>query len=143
MNGNSIDREVYLLLTSFLAEVEAVSTNRTAYVELTNPGTDIQEERGVTDEYENLNQRNESDRQSVLLDMRDITRAKILKKYYRLLLLLDHVTHRKLIDQLDLLYECFCAATYDIELIPDIGCFVRDVIDGIKTNKLKPAYSGQ
>lgn len=141
MNGNSIDREVYLLLSSFLAEVEAFSTNRTAYVELTNPGTDIQEERGVTEDYENLNQRNDSDRQMVLMDMRDLSRAKILKKYYRLLLILDHVKHEKLIDQLDLLYECFRYATYDIELVDDIGRYIREVVDGIKLNKLKPVYS--
>lgn len=140
MNRKSNDREVYLLLTSFLAELEAFCTNRTAYVELINHGTEIQFVKDLPDENENADQPDESERQTVLMDMRDFSRPKILKKYYRLLLILDHVKHGKIIEHLDFLYMCFCSARCDIELVPDIGAYIRDLVNGIKTNTLKPAY---
>lgn len=139
MNRNSIDREVYLLLSSFLAELEAFCTNRTSYVEIINLGTDNQVEKDVIDEIENSDKPNESERQPVLMDMRDFSRPKILKKYYRLLLILDHVKHEKIIRHLDFLYQCFCSASCDIELVPDIGAYIRDLVNGIKTNTLKTA----
>ena len=137
MNRNSIDKEVYLLLSSFLAEVHAFSTNRSTYVELTNLGSDIKAEKNILEEYENLVERNASDREMILMDMRDLSRAKILKKYYRLLLILDHVKHANIIRQLDFLFECFSSAIYDIQLVPDIGCLIRDLIDDIKLNRLQ------
>ena len=140
MNRNSFDREVYLLLSSFLAEVQAYSTNRTAYVELANNGTDIEAVKDAPNGCENLKERNESDRMMVLMDMRDLSRAKILKKYYRLLLILDHVTHAQIIRRLEFLYECFCYATYDIELVPDIGSFIRDLVNDIKLNRLQTSH---
>lgn len=139
MNRNSIDREVYLLLSSFLAELEAFCTNRSAHVELINHGTDIQIVKDVIDENENSDLPGESERQPVLMDMRDFSRPKILKKYYRLLLILDHVKHGNIIKHLDFLYQCFCSASCDIELVPDIGAYIRDLVNGIKTNTLKPA----
>ena len=140
MNRNSFDREVYLLLSSFLAEVEAFSTNRSNCVDLINPEPDIQDEKEVPNENENLNQPGKPDRHVVLLDVRDLSKARILKKYYRLLLLLDHVKHAKIISQLDFLYECFTHATYDIELVPDVGCFIRDLVDEIKLNRLQTSH---
>ena len=140
MNRNSFDREVYLLLSSFLAEVEAFSSNRSTCVDLINPEPDIQDEKEVPNENENLNQPGKPDRHVVLLDVRDLSKARILKKYYRLLLLLDHVKHAHIISQLDFLYECFTHATYDIELVPDVGCFIRDLVDEIKLNRLQTSH---
>jgi hypothetical protein len=71
------------------------------------------------------------DQTMVMMDMRRLSRAKILEKYYTLLLVLDPDKHSYLIAQLDMLYQCFSSATYDMEVVGDIGRVIREIIDEI------------
>ncbi len=140
MNRTSIDMEVFPLLSSFLAEVHAFSTNRKALCELTEFKSDIKTVRDNVEEYENLTERNELDLKLLQMDMRDLSRAKILEKYYNLLLMLDEVRDGYLIKHLDILYECISSAVWDMEILNDIGTVIRDLIDEIKLNRPEPPF---
>ena len=131
MNRTTIDKEVYPLLSTFLAEVHAFSSNRKALSEICKLESDIQKGNDNPEEFQNLMFRNASDQTLVLMDMKDLSRAKILEKYYTLLLTLDPDKHGYLIAQLDMLYDCFSSATYDMEVVGDIGRTIREVINEI------------
>lgn len=132
MNRTAIDKEVYPLLASFLAEVHAFSTNRKALVDVCELNNDILEGQVNSEDIESLKSRNAMDQAMVLMDMKRLSRAKILEKYYTLLLVLDPDKTSYLIAQLDMLYECVGEATFNIEVIGDIGRNIRGLIDEIK-----------
>ncbi len=135
MNRTAIDKEVYPLLASFLAEVHALSTNRRALVDVCELNNDIQEGQVSTEDIEEMKSRNSLDQTMVRMDMKRLSRAKILEKYYTLLLVLDPDKHSYLIAQLDMLYQCFSSATYDMEVVSDIGKVIREIIDEIPRSK--------
>lgn len=135
MNQTAIEKEVYPLLASFLAEVHAFSTNRKALVDVCELNADLQAGNVIPEDNQNIKSRNSIDQTMVMMDMRRLSRAKILEKYYTLLLVLDPDKHSFLIAQLDMLYESVAEATWNIEVFGDIGRVIRDLIDEIQRLK--------
>ena len=132
MNSETIKTEGYTLIPSFLAEVEAFVTNRNELVNLINFRSEILANMDSLEEAQNLLDRNKMDRDLVMLDMKEISRAKILEKYYTLLLLLDPAKYGLVIDNLNLLYECFSSAVYEGKIVDDIGKISKDIIKELK-----------
>lgn len=135
MNRTAIDKEVYPLLASFFAEVNAYSTNRRSLVDLCELNSGLHEGNVNPEDIEEMKSRNSLDQTMVMMDMRRLSRAKILEKYYTLLLVLDPDKHSYLIAQLYMLYECIEEATYDMEVVGDIGRTIRGIIDEIPRSK--------
>ena len=113
MNRTAIDKEVYPLLASFLAEVHAYSTNCQEILDLHDMKYGIDKGEKFSENSPWLTNRYDLEQSLVMMDMSRLSRTKILEKYYTLLLVLDPAKHSYLIEHLKQLYECIAHARYE------------------------------
>ncbi len=135
MNRTPIDKEIYPLLASFLAEVHAYSTNRKEIMDLHYMKYDPDSDEEYRGNSPYLTLTYDLEQSLVMMDMKRLSRTKILEKYYTLILVLDPAKHSYLIEHLKQLYVCISKAMYDEDVKVEVDWVIENIIDDISRLK--------